>query len=64
MESASGRNSRSFVRLIFEAYTNTLIGAQIMCARATDMIGDGSGDRQRSYGISALDGDARASDVQ
>ena len=57
------RNSRGFVRLIFEAYTNTLIGAQIMCARATDMR-DGNGDRQRSYGISALDGDARASDVQ
>ena len=34
------RNSRGFVRLIFEAYTNTLIGAQIMCARATDMIGE------------------------
>ena len=26
--------------LIFEAYTNTLIGAQIMCARASDMIGE------------------------
>ena len=31
---------RGFVRLIFEAYTNTLIGAQIMCPRATDMIGE------------------------
>ena len=28
------------VILVFEAYTNTLIGAQLMCARATDMIGE------------------------
>ena len=26
--------------LLFEAYTNTLVGAQIMCLRATDMIGE------------------------
>ncbi|MCQ4991577.1 dihydrolipoyl dehydrogenase, partial [[Clostridium] symbiosum] len=25
---------------IFEAYTDTLVGAQIMCPRATDMIGE------------------------
>lgn len=29
-----------FIRLIFEAYTDTLVGAQIMCSRATDMIGE------------------------
>lgn len=29
-----------FVRLIFEAYSNTLVGAQMMCPRATDMIGE------------------------
>lgn len=34
------RKTRGYVSLIFEAYTNTLIGAQIMCARASDMIGE------------------------
>lgn len=29
-----------FIRLIFEAYSNTLVGAQIVCPRATDMIGE------------------------
>jgi len=29
-----------FIRLIFEAYSNTIIGAQIVCPRATDMIGE------------------------
>ena len=29
-----------YVSLVFEAYTNTLIGGQLMCARATDMIGE------------------------
>lgn len=29
-----------FIRLIFEAYSSTLVGAQIMCPRATDMIGE------------------------
>ncbi len=34
------RKQEGFIRLIFEAYTNTLVGAQIMCNRATDMIGE------------------------
>jgi len=34
------QNQDGFIRLIFEAYTNTLVGAQIMCHRATDMIGE------------------------
>lgn len=29
-----------FIRLIFEAYTNTIVGAQMVCPRATDMIGE------------------------
>lgn len=29
-----------FIRLIFETYTNRLVGAQMVCARATDMIGE------------------------
>lgn len=29
-----------FISLIFEAYSNTIIGAQIVCPRATDMIGE------------------------
>lgn len=34
------RKKMGFIRLIFEAYTDTLVGAQIMCPRATDMIGE------------------------
>lgn len=34
------RKKAGFIRLIFEAYTDTLVGAQIMCPRATDMIGE------------------------
>lgn len=34
------REKNGFVRLIFEAYSNTLVGAQMMCPRATDMIGE------------------------
>ena len=40
MEKRFWRETAAVLRLIFEAYTNTLIGAQIMCARATDMIGE------------------------
>ena len=29
-----------FIRLVFEAYSNTIVGAQMMCPRATDMIGE------------------------
>lgn len=29
-----------FIRLLFEQYSRKIIGAQIMCARATDMIGE------------------------
>lgn len=29
-----------FIRLVFEAYSNGIIGAQLMCPRATDMIGE------------------------
>ncbi|MCC2782309.1 dihydrolipoyl dehydrogenase, partial [Parabacteroides distasonis] len=25
-----------FIRLVFEAYSNTIVGAQMMCPRATD----------------------------
>lgn len=34
------RKTTGYISLLFEAYTNTLIGAQIMCPRATDMIGE------------------------
>lgn len=34
------RKKTGFIRLLFEAYTDTLVGAQIMCPRATDMIGE------------------------
>ena len=30
------RENGGFIRLIFEAYSNTLVGAQMMCPRATD----------------------------
>ncbi|MDO5417413.1 MAG: dihydrolipoyl dehydrogenase [Lachnospiraceae bacterium] len=29
-----------FIRLVFEAYSNTIVGAQMICPRATDMIGE------------------------
>lgn len=31
---------RGFIRLVFEAYSNAIVGAQMMCPRATDMIGE------------------------
>lgn len=31
---------KGFIRMIFEAYSNTIVGAQIVCPRATDMIGE------------------------
>lgn len=34
------REECGFIRLVFEAYSNTIVGAQIMCPRATDMIGE------------------------
>ena len=34
------REEGGFIRLIFEAYSNTIVGAQIVCPRATDMIGE------------------------
>lgn len=34
------REESGFIRLVFEAHTMTIVGAQIMCARATDMIGE------------------------
>lgn len=34
------REKHGFIRLLFEAYSNTLVGAQMMCPRATDMIGE------------------------
>ena len=34
------REKSGFVRLIFEDYSKTLVGAQMMCPRATDMIGE------------------------
>ncbi|MEY8336786.1 dihydrolipoyl dehydrogenase [Lachnospiraceae bacterium 62-35] len=34
------KEESGFIRLIFEAYSNSIVGAQIMCPRATDMIGE------------------------
>ena len=34
------RKEDGFIRLIFEVYSHTLVGAQIVCPRATDMIGE------------------------
>ena len=39
-KSISSREEDGFIRLIFEAYTNTIVGAQMVCPRATDMIGE------------------------
>ncbi len=34
------RQDRSFMKLVFDAQTEVLLGAQLMCARASDMIGE------------------------
>lgn len=34
------RTDGGFIRLVFEAYSNTIVGAQMVCPRATDMIGE------------------------
>lgn len=34
------RQERGFIKLIFDAETEVLLGAQLMCGRATDMIGE------------------------
>lgn len=34
------RADEGFIRLVFEAYSNTIVGAQMVCPRATDMIGE------------------------
>lgn len=39
-KSIIAREEHGFIRLIFEAYSNTIVGAQMMCPRATDMIGE------------------------
>ncbi len=39
-KSIIAREEDGFIRLIFEAYSNTIVGAQMMCSRATDMIGE------------------------
>ncbi|MEG1773905.1 MAG: dihydrolipoyl dehydrogenase, partial [Oscillospiraceae bacterium] len=31
---------RGFVKLVFDAQSEVLLGAQLMCARATDLIGE------------------------
>lgn len=39
-KSIIAREESGFIRLIFEAYSNTIVGAQMVCPRATDMIGE------------------------
>ena len=39
-KSIIAREEHGFIRLIFEAYSNTIVGAQMVCPRATDMIGE------------------------
>lgn len=39
-KSIISREDTGFIRLIFEAYSNTIVGAQMVCPRATDMIGE------------------------
>lgn len=34
------RADGGFIRLVFEAYSNSIVGAQMVCPRATDMIGE------------------------
>jgi len=39
-KSIISREESGFIRLIFDAYSNNLVGAQIVCPRATDMISE------------------------
>lgn len=39
-KSIISREKTGFIRLIFEAYSNSIVGAQIVCPRATDMISE------------------------
>lgn len=39
-KSIIAREEGGFIRLIFEAYSDTIVGAQMVCPRATDMIGE------------------------
>ena len=39
-KSIIARADGGFIRLVFEAYSNTIVGAQMVCPRATDMIGE------------------------
>ncbi len=39
-KSIISREEDGFIRLVFEAYSNTIVGAQMVCPRATDMIGE------------------------
>lgn len=39
-KSIISREENGSIRLIFEAYSNTIVGAQMVCPRATDMIGE------------------------
>ena len=39
-KSIISREENGFIRLVFEAYSNNIVGAQIVCPRATDMIGE------------------------
>ena len=39
-KSIISREDGGFIHLVFEAYSNTIVGAQIVCPRATDMIGE------------------------
>ena len=39
-KSIISREQHGFIRLVFEAYSNTIVGAQMMCPRATDMVGE------------------------
>lgn len=39
-KSIISREDGGFIHLVFEAYSNTIVGAQLVCPRATDMIGE------------------------
>ena len=39
-KSIIAREENGFIRLVFESYSNTIVGAQMVCPRATDMIGE------------------------
>ena len=58
------KEERGFIKIVADEETDVILGAQMMCARATDMIGEFVNcDRKQNDGCTAFEGNACTSDV-